>query len=94
MVKINGLLELNEDNEYVVGEDNISRLLYHNWKYEIPATYSLSVGRKDFTSEECVLQKQKGVGFLYEFFAETNNLEERLFNACGKHIEFTITTGV
>jgi hypothetical protein len=90
---INGILELNEENEYVVGNENISKLLYHNWKYEIPATYSISVGKRTFTSEECVLQKKKAVGLLYEYHAENTNLEEKLFKACDKHIEFTITTG-
>jgi HD-like signal output (HDOD) protein len=95
---INGLLELNEDNDYVVNkgtgnEKNISQLLRHNWKYEIPATYSLSVGKKDYITEECVLQYKKSIGILYELHAESKNIEEKLFNACGKHIEFTITTG-
>jgi hypothetical protein len=92
MIKIEGLLELNENNEYIVKEQNISRLLHHNWKYEIPATYSLSVGNKTFTSEEIVLQKKKAVGLLYEYHADNVNLEDRLFRACGKNIEFTVTT--
>ena len=81
-----------EDNEYIAGEQNISKLLKYNWKHEIPSIYSLSVGTKSYTSEECVLQYKKSIGKLYELHAENVNLEDRLFRACGKQIEFTITT--
>jgi hypothetical protein len=95
MLIINGKLELNENNEYIVKSDdckeqNISKLLYHNWYNEIPAIYSLSSGTKTYISEEVVLQKKKSIGNLYEYYADNVNLEDRLFRACGKTIEFTV----
>ncbi len=97
MLKIEGLLELNENNEYIVDsgtnkKQNISEALYHNWMYEVPAIYSIVVGNKTYTSEECVLQKKKSIGLLYDYHAENKNIEQLLFNACGKRIEFIITT--
>lgn len=92
-----GKLELNDDNEYVVdlglkSEKNISEKLYHNWKYEIPAIYSISCGTKRYTSEDVVLQKKRAIGNLYEYFADNINIEDKLFNICGKKIEFIIKT--
>jgi hypothetical protein len=100
MKTISGLLDYNDKAEYVINmgndnEQNISRLLKHNWKYEIPAIYSLSVGRKIYTSEECVLQLKNVTESkdIYDYCAENLKIGEKLFNSCGKHIEFTVTTG-
>ena len=91
-IKYLGILELDDNNDYIVNGENISDKLNKNWKDEIPAKYSLYIGKEAFISEECVLQKRKNKGLLYDMFAERFNLEDKLFNSVGRNIEFEIAS--
>lgn len=84
-----GVLKLDDDNNYIVESSSISKELHNNWMNEIPATYSLSVGNKEYWCEECVLVKRKYKG-LYDYFAEDLNLDDILFNAVGSRIHLQI----
>lgn len=92
-LNFNGILELNDNNQYIVNNKNVSDVLENNWKKEVPATYSLFVNGKQFKSEECVLRKEKYKGLLYDLHAEGVNIDNKLFNAVGKLIELDITYG-